>query len=50
MEHELPIDDDVNHANRQLSAIVVGGAIGNLLRIKDAHISRHAFSQQAPVF
>src|SRR5712691_2755245 len=50
LEHQLAVDDDVGHADRQLPAIVIGGAVGNLLRIKDAHVSRHAFSQEAPVF
>jgi len=46
----LAVDDDVGHADRQLPAVVIGGTVGNLLRIKDTHVSCHAFSQQPPVF
>jgi len=49
VKHQLAVDDDVGHADRQLSAGVVSGAIGNLLRIKDTHVCRHAFSQQPPI-
>src|SRR5712692_2227040 len=49
MENKLAVDDDVCHPNRQLPAMVIGGAIGNLLRIKDAYISGHPFAQQTSI-
>ena len=43
MQNNLTIDNDVLHPDRNLPAIIISGAIGDLLRIKDDHVGRHAF-------
>src|SRR5439155_24947432 len=48
LHRDLPVDDDIFDAYRELSRLLVGRAVGDRLRIEDNHVGGEALTQLTP--